>query len=136
MARIHARVRGKSGSTRPFEADLSFVALKSEEVESLVLELFEKNMTPSVIGMALRDSYGVPSVKLVCGKSITQILNYKEIPEDLAAIVSRIKVLRKHLETNTRDTHNKRGLRLLESKLRRLSRYYKRVGRISSQWSV
>ena len=134
MARTHARVKGKSGSTRPVNADLSLVSLKKEEVESLIIKLASDDVKPSMIGLVLRDKYAVPSVKAVCGKSIGKILEEKKlslnVPEDLASLVERAKKLKKHLEFNSRDVHNKRGLLLVESKIRRLSAYYKKTGKI------
>ncbi len=140
MARTHARKKGKSGSKRPVVADLSFVKIKSKEVESLIAKMAkEQDMTASMIGLVLRDRYGVPSVKKLTGKSIVQILGEnkltKKIPEDLAALVARQKQVKKHLEKNKNDLHNKRGLILLEARLNRLSKYYKNVGRIESNWS-
>jgi len=140
MARTHARVKGKSGSTRPVVADLSFVKYNKKEVETLIVKLVkEDDIKPSKVGLILRDTYGVPSVKLVTGKSISKILEENKlsllVPEDLAALVVKIKKLKKHLELNSRDTHNKRGLILLESKLRRLVKYYKNNGRIENNFS-
>ena len=93
-----------------------------------------------MIGLTLRDSYGIPSVKALVGKSVTDILEEAKlltvIPEDLQALVTKAIGLRKHLEFNSRDTHNKRGLILIESKIRRLSTYYKKTGKIASNWSM
>ncbi len=139
MARIHARTKGKSGSTRPVKSDLSFVTVKKAEVEKLVEQFAKDDMVPSKIGLVLRDTYGVPSVKKVTGKSVTQILEEKKllttIPEDLNALVVKAKALKKHLDNNTRDTHNKRGLILIESKIRRLTKYYKKTGKVPQNWS-
>lgn len=140
MARIHARVKGKSGSSKPVNPEMSFVTLKAKEVEKLVIELAKDDIKPSLIGMKLRDSYAVPSVKKVTGKSIGAIINEAKLeaklPEDLQALVDRALKLKKHLEFNTRDTHNKRSLQLVESKIRRLSKYYKKTGRVASNWSM
>ena len=139
MARTHARVKGKSGSTRPVTADLSFVSLKKKEVEDIIVQLAKDDTKPSMIGLILRDKYGVPSVKALTGKSVTQILEEKgakaSIPEDLANLVTKAKALSKHLESNTRDTQNKRGLILIESKIRRLTTYYKKTGGVPQNWS-
>jgi len=140
MARIHARTKGKSGSTRPVEADLSFVQYKKKEVEALIVKLVKEDYKkPSEVGLILRDSYGIPSIKLITGRTISKILEENklslDVPEDLASLVSKVKSLKKHLESNTRDTHNKRGLILIESKIRRLVKYYKKNGRIASNWS-
>jgi len=138
MARTHARVKGKSGSTKPAVADLSFVTIKKEEVVKLIVGMAKEDVKLSIIGLKLRDTYGVPSVKKLVGKSISQILKENKIessvPEDLNALVVKAKALKKHLEHNKRDVHNKRGLILLESKIRRLSTYYKKSNKLASNW--
>lgn len=139
MARTHARVAGKSGSTRPVEADLSFVTIKDKEVVKIILAMAKDDIKPSVIGLTLRDQHGVPSVKALCGKSITAILAENDmaakIPEDLFLLTVKADKLKKHLGNNKRDTHNTRGLNLIEAKIRRLSKYYKNTGRIESGWN-
>ena len=139
MARIHARTKGKSGSTKPNLVDISFVTLKAKDVEKLIVQLSkEDNMSASEIGVVLRDTHAIPSVKAVCGKSIGTILKEhdleKTIPEDLQALVEKVFSLKKHLSNNKKDVHNKRSLLLIESKIRRLTKYYKSKGRIAQNW--
>lgn len=139
MARIHSRTKGRSGSHKPVDADLSIVSLKAKEIEELVVKLAQDDVKPSMVGIILRDRYAVPSVKKVTGKSVTDILAgakiISDIPEDLQALVNKATALKKHLESNTRDVHNKRGLILVESKIRRLTKYYKNTGRVAQNWS-
>ncbi|NCC71266.1 30S ribosomal protein S15, partial [bacterium] len=75
----------------------------------------------------------------ITGKSISAIVNennlLKTIPEDLNALVNKAKNLKKHLEFNKRDIHNRRGLLLIESKIRRLSKYYKKKEVLPKNWS-
>jgi small subunit ribosomal protein S15 len=40
-----------------------------------------------------------------------------------------------HLESNRKDRHNSRQLELTESKIRRLSRYYKGRGQLDAEWA-
>jgi len=42
--------------------------------------------------------------------------------------------LRAHLLKNKRDAHSKRGLELLESKVRRIAKYHIREGNIPKGW--
>lgn len=139
MARTHARTKGKSSSTKPVVKDVSFVKISKKEVEALVISMAKEDEKPSKIGLILRDTYGVPCIKTLTGKSIGDILKENgiesDVPEDLAALVEKARLLKKHLEVNTRDTHNKRGLILIESKIRRLTKYYKRTGRVAQNWS-
>ncbi|MFW5872216.1 MAG: 30S ribosomal protein S15 [bacterium] len=138
MARMHARKKGSSGSKRPVKADLSFVTLKAKEIEKLILDMAKDAVNPSKIGIVLRDNYAIPNVKAVVGKTITQIMAENgyalSVPEDLKTLASKAENLKKHLENNRHDVHNKRGLILIESKIRRLAKYYKREGKIPQNW--
>ena len=139
MARMHSRARGKSGSTKPSKKVVpSWLKYKSKEVELLIVKYAKEGMNPSHIGVYLRDEYGIPDVKLVTKKSITQILKeknlLKEIPEDLMALIRKAVLIRKHLGENKKDMPAKRGLQLTESKIKRLTKYYKRTGRLPMTW--
>ncbi|MGA9099731.1 MAG: 30S ribosomal protein S15, partial [Methanotrichaceae archaeon] len=57
-----------------------------------------------------------------------------EIPEDLSNLMRRAIHIRKHLKANVKDVHNKRSLQLIESKIRRLVRYYHDSGRLALSW--
>ena len=143
MARMYARRRGRSGSKRPFSFRLmetvpEWVEMTAEEVERKVVELYERGVTTSEIGTILRDRYGVPSVVLVTGEKITAILKGKniagEIPEDLLNLMRKALRVRKHIEVNKKDVHNKRSLHLTESKIRRLVKYYRREKVLPEEW--
>ena len=130
MARMHSRKKGKSGSMRPARLEKPvWVELSSEEVSNEVIKLARKGVSQSLIGVILRDSYGIPLVKVVTGKSISQIIKENEIetplPEDLTNLVKKALNLRKHLESNHKDLHSKLGLQRTESKIYRLIKYYK-----------
>ena len=131
MARMHSRKRGKSGCTRPARLEKPpWVELSSEEVENEVVKLARRGHPKSMIGTIMRDSRGVPLVKVVTGKRITQILEENEIeaplPEDLANLVRKALSVRKHLETNHKDLEARKGLQRTESKIYRLIKYYKK----------
>lgn len=139
MARMHSRARGKAGSKRPVKKSVStWVRYKAKEAEMLIVKLAKEGKTPSQIGLALRDVYGIPYVKGVTNKKITKILEEKklskEIPEDLMALIKKSVAIRKHLEENHKDEGAKRGLILTESKIKRLIRYYKRVEKLPEGW--
>lgn len=131
MARMHSRKKGTSGSTRPARLEKPvWVELSADEVENEVVKLARKGYSQSMIGIKLRDSYGVPLVKVVTGKSIRQILESNDIksplPEDLSNLVKKALNLRKHLETNHKDLESTKGLQRIESKIYRLIKYYKK----------
>ncbi len=134
-----SKEKGKSHSTRPARAGPpSWVKYTPEEVENLVVELARKGYPPSMIGIILRDQYGIPLVKQITGKKIVQILKEHglapKIPEDLANLIKRAIRVRRHLEEHPKDYHSKRGLQLIESKIRRLVKYYKREGVLPPDW--
>jgi len=91
-----------------------------------------------MIGTILRDQYAIPLVKPITGKSVTQILKEAglapSIPEDLENLIIKATRLYAHLEKNRKDLHNKRALQLVEAKIHKLSRYYKRKGILPENW--
>jgi len=127
MARMHSRKKGKSGSKRP-TAQAKWVGYKSKEVDRLVIKLRKDGLQSPDIGRTLRDQYGIPSVKQITGRTVTKILEENsllpKIPEDLLNLLKKAVVLRDHLTKNKKDYTSKHGLELLESKIRRLIKYY------------
>lgn len=139
MARMHSRDKGKSGSTKPLNRKYTWVRYKSKEIEQLIIKLAKIGNTASKIGIILRDSYGIPDVKILTKKTITKILHDNklapELPEEFMDLIKKeIKII-KHMEKNKKDYVSKRGLQLTESKIRRLTKYYKRTGKISKDWT-
>ncbi len=139
MARMHARRRGKSGSKKPVrKVPPSWCKYTKSEVEKLVIELAKKGYSTAMIGTILRDQYGIPSVKLITGKKILKILKENglapKLPEDLANLIKRALRVRKHLQKHRKDLHSKRGLQLIEEKIRRLAFYYKEKGVLPKDW--
>jgi small subunit ribosomal protein S15 len=116
-----------------------WLKIKKEEVEKLVIEFAKKRYSSAKIGMILRDTYGIPDVNLITGKSISQIMKeagvYPELPEDLLFLLKRAVKLREHLEKHRKDKHSKRGLEILESRIRRLAKYYIREGVLPKDWT-
>jgi len=140
MARMHARRKGKSGSThfvgRKKHPDWS--SLKPREIESHVIELAKEGKSTSEIGMILRDQFAVPDVKIATGKKIARILEenkiQSEIPEDLKNLISKALQLREHIDTHKKDLSNKRNLQLTESKIRRITKYYHSISKLPKDW--
>ena len=139
MARIYTRRKGKSGSKKPFRTSSpAWVNYSPAEVAQLVVRLSKDNKSSAIIGTILRDSYGVPSIKLITGKSVEQILSEGgikyEIPGDLFNLLTKAVNLREHLLKNTADKHNKRGLSQIEMKILRLVKYYKKKRKLDPAW--
>jgi small subunit ribosomal protein S15 len=140
MARMHARRRGKSGSTKPLSKIVpNWVNYKPEEVEALVVKLAKQEYSTSIIGTILRDSYGIPDIEVITKKKISKILAENELapelPEDVSNLIKRAAQVRKHLESNKKDKVSKRGLQLIEAKIKRLVDYYKKKKKIPASWS-
>ena len=99
------------------------------QVDEIITKMSRKGMTPSMIGVVLRDSHGVPQVGSVTGSKVLRILKKNglapEIPEDLYYMIKKAVVMRKHLEVNRKDKDGKFRLILVESRIHRLARYYK-----------
>ena len=139
MARMHSKKKGRSGSKKPSSKIVpEWVEYSAPEVEELVARLGREGTPSPAIGQVLRDTYGVPSVRSITGKSVTEILaenNVKlEYPEDLLNLIKRAVGVRKHLTSNKGDIHNRVKLGHIESKIRRLVKYYTRTGRLPAEW--
>lgn len=139
MARIHSHRKGKSHSTRPPSKRVPpWVTYTPEEIKTLIVKLAKEGLSPSQIGVRLRDEYGIPLVKPILGASITEVLREAglapELPEDLANLISRAQRLQEHLAVHRSDRRNVRSLELVEAKIHRLAKYYKRKGILPQDW--
>jgi len=139
MAKMHSRKRGTSGSRKPLKKSVpSWLKYSTKEIELLIAKYAKEGHSSSMIGLILRDSYGIPDVKTVCGKSITTFMKEKgltkELPEDVVALMRRYVVIKKHLDANKHDMPALRGLQLTNAKINRLVKYYKGVKRIPANW--
>ena len=137
---MHSKGKGASGSKKPHSAaPPEWSNSDKTEIEELIVQLSKEGHTNSSIGTILRDKHGVPDVRLVTGERIAQTLNRvgksSGLPEDLMSLMRRALRLIDHLSQNSKDLHNRRQLELCESKIRRLSRYYKENNQISSEWT-
>ena len=110
MARMHARRKGRSGSSPQTRKENPKWSPKAKDVEKLIAELSSEGKSSSEIGIILRDMHGVPSVKLATGKSITSILSdggmASPLPEDLTNLMRKAVRLGEHLKINKKDIHN------------------------------
>lgn len=139
MARMHSSGHGKSGSHKPIEKTKpTWLPFKEKELELLIAKLAKEGLSPSQIGLHLRDSYGIPDIRTVLGKPITAVLAEKkltkELPEDILSLLRKAVMLAKHREANKGDMTAKRGLQLTEAKINRLTKYYHSTGRIPAGW--
>ncbi|WP_094228004.1 30S ribosomal protein S15 [Methanolobus psychrotolerans] len=139
MAKMHTRRKGNSGPTKPLRTEApAWSTVTNEEVTKVVTDMWRQGVSTSEIGMTLRDKYGVPDVKIATGKKITQILRENgekfAVPEDLYNLIVKAIGLRKHMNNNHKDVHNKRSLQNIESKIRRLVKYYQSTKILPADW--
>ena len=139
MSRIHSRRKGKAGSHRPYPLTMpEWVTVAHEEIVARAVQLAKTGIPAAQVGQNLRDSLGVPSVRAMTGKRLEMLLTENgvrpEIPDDLQALLKRVVHLQRHLETHPKDLANRRGLSLMESRIRRLAHYYRQRRRIPENW--
>lgn len=139
MGRMHAPGKGISSSALPYRRTApSWMKTAPGEVVDQICKLAKKGLTPSQIGVILRDSQGIAQVKQVTGNKILRILKSNgmgpEIPEDLYQLIKKAVQVRKHLERNRKDMDAKFRLILIESRIHRIARYYKTVGALPPNW--
>jgi len=140
MARMYAKRKGKSGSTKPHnESAPEWSNTDSAAVTELIVELGKAGHSSASIGTILRDQHAVPDVRSVLGKRISTVLSENDIggtyPEDMMNLMRKAVGIIEHIGSgNHKDIHNKRALELTEAKIRRLAKYYISEGRLSADW--
>jgi len=139
MARMHSRKKGKSGSHKPAHKKAAWVSYKPEEIEEIAVKLAKEARSSAETGALLRDQYGIPSVRSTTGKKMHQIMKdhnmSPKLPEDLNYLLKKAVKLKSHLDSNKHDRYSKRGLELTESKIRRLTKYYRKVKVLPENWA-
>lgn len=104
----------------------------------MIVKLGKEGHPTSSIGLILRDQHGIPLAKPIVGKSISQVLKdaglTPSIPEDLEKLLRKATRLHVHLEKNKGDLHNKRATQVIEARIHRLAKYYKRKGVLPLDW--
>jgi len=135
---MYSRRKGKSGSRKPLKKGAAWVKQKPADIEKTVVELAKKGKSSAEIGLVLRDSHGIPGVRLQ-NMRVARVMKkhdvYSKLPEDMFNLIRKAVDLRTHMDKNKKDYTSKRGLALTESKIRRLSKFYKREGTIPRDWS-
>ncbi|HLC01329.1 MAG TPA: 30S ribosomal protein S15 [Candidatus Bathyarchaeia archaeon] len=131
--------KGKSHSIRPVSRrPPSWCKYQPEEVEAFIIKHAKEGHSLSGIGTILRDQYAIPLVKPITGKSISETLEASglkpSMPEDLGNLIKKATSLSVHMEKNKKDLHNKRSMQIIEARIHKLSRYYKREGVLPKNW--
>ena len=136
---MYSRKRGKAGFQRPSKVVIQpWVRYKADEIEKLIVKMYKSGNSISLIGMLLRDTFGIPSVRFITKKRILKILKDNgltpKLPEDMTALVKKDIRLDKHLDSHKKDMAVRRGLIITESKINKLAKYYKREGVLAKDW--
>ncbi|MGI0070557.1 MAG: 30S ribosomal protein S15 [Thermoplasmata archaeon] len=136
---MHSGHKGRAGSHRPYPLTKpEWVTASSEEVVAQAVQLAKGGMGQAMVGQTLRDSYAVPLSRAITGKRLGALLRENgvkaDLPDDLEALLKRVVHLQHHLQTHPKDLANRRGLNLMESRIRRLARYYRRRRRLPENW--
>ncbi|MDR0373642.1 MAG: 30S ribosomal protein S15 [Nitrososphaerota archaeon] len=131
--------KGKSHSTRPVSRrPPNWCKYQPEEVEAFIIKLAKEGHSTSVIGTILRDQYAIPLVKPIIGKSISDTLKAANLapamPEDLTNLIKKAQGLAVHMDKNKKDLHNKRNMQIIEARIHKLGRYYKREGIVDKKF--
>ena len=116
----------------------AWVAQSKDEVEKLVVKMAKDGLPAAKIGLVLRDEHAIPNVRLATGRSVMEIMKESdltpEIPDDLTALMRKALNVDTHMMENPKDNATKRNLQLIESRIRRLVKYYKRMGVLPDTW--
>jgi small subunit ribosomal protein S15 len=139
LARIHSHRHGKSHQTRPTsKRSPGWVTYGADELKATIVKLAKDGLTPSQIGVALRDDYGVPLTKPLIGESVSEVLREEKVmpklPQDLQDLINRALRVQAHLQTHKSDRKNVHSLELVEAKIYRLAKYYKETGQVPSDF--
>nr|VDC70643.1 unnamed protein product [Brassica rapa] len=75
MGRMHSRGKGISASALPYKrSPPTWLKTTALDVDESICKFAKKGLTPSQIGVIIRDSHGIPHVKSVTGNKILRIL--------------------------------------------------------------
>jgi ribosomal protein S15P/S13E len=117
----------------------TWVTLTPAEVAQEAAKLAKGGMSSAQVGAVLRDTHGIPSVRTATGKRMQTLLAEQgvrpDLPEDLQALLKRVVHLQRHLAAHPKDASNRRGLNLMESRIRRLAHYYRQRDKLPENWS-
>merc|ERR1712048_100015 len=95
---------GISGSALPFRRKApAWATMAPSNVSEMIVKNAKKGLTPSQIGVLMRDVYGIPQVRFLTGKKVLRI-------------IKKAVAMRKHMSKNRKDRDCKFRLILTESR--------------------
>ena len=114
------------------------LTLSDEQIVKLVVDYAKQGTRQAQIGQRLKDEHSVPYIKQIFNKRLGSVLKEngfkQDIPQDMMDLLTKAIKLRRHIERNHNDIHNKTSLHRVEAKIWRLSNYYKDNGQLPSDW--
>ena len=133
---MHSRKHGRSRSHKPAKKKPVWLGYEKSEIENLIVKLAKEGKTNAEIGIVLRDQYGIPDVRALDIRvaKVTEQHVTKEVPEDMYNLIRQAVDLHRHLDVHKKDAKAIHGVELVESKIRRLGKYYSRKGRLPADW--
>ena len=114
----------------------SWVTYEKDELEKLILKLAKEGQSCSRIGAVLRDQYGIPSTR-VMGIRIQEVVDKtmkREVPDDMFDLLEKAVNLHVHLSNSKKDRKARHDFESIESRIRRLAKYYRSEGKIQKDW--
>ncbi|MBI4895331.1 MAG: 30S ribosomal protein S15 [Candidatus Aenigmarchaeota archaeon] len=113
-----------------------WVKYEKDEIEKLILKLAKEGHSNAKIGIILRDQYGIPRVRefKIKLKKVVETQQKPEVPEDMFNLMKQAVNLHRHLHDNKPDAKAKHGLEYIESKIRRLGKYYVKKKTLKKGW--
>ncbi len=142
MAKLYTKKHGKSKSRKPvIDAEKignGAEGLSKDEIIKLIEGYGRQGMSPADIGEIMKKKHNVKFIKQATGKRLMQILSEQGIkfgvPPAMLDLIEKAQRLRRHLEANKQDVHNRTSLSRVESKIWRLTRYYIKEGILPKGW--
>lgn len=130
---MHSRKHGKHGSHKPPKKKHTWMAYEKDEVQKLIEKFSKEGNSTARIGAILRDQYGIPDVR-VFGFKVGKASGKQNEMEDMRNLMIKAVSLHRHMDANKGDAKARHGLELLESKIRRLGKYYIKKEKLPSGW--
>lgn len=115
----------------------AWMTANKKEILAVIERLVKEGKKKAEIGRILRDEYGVPSATVLFEKPLSAVLSENKweskYPDDLMALIQKAVGLQEHIKKNPRDKANKIKHVHVESKIKRLVKYY-RGNKLPNDW--
>ncbi len=100
-----------------------WLKLTEEELKKIIAELAQKH-PPAMIGLVLRDQYGVPTTK-VYGKKLAEYLKELKIEykKDLENVEKKTEKIKEHMKKHITDKKAKHKLQKSQSRVNSMKKY-------------